>query len=136
MGDAMNMMKIYSHVQLACAAAPRYPHESELGELRWVHEVKKAPTADEVSGSTVDKLTQVVEKLLDAVEQLSNSFESSGVDPCVLQPGHPFRNEEGYAEYPVEGHTQGRSGTGGTTTNARIGIPLVRVAAVHMDTGN
>ncbi|KAH3838884.1 hypothetical protein DPMN_112301, partial [Dreissena polymorpha] len=27
-------------------------------------------------------------------------------------------------------------GTGGTTNNSRIGIPLVRVAAVHVDTGN
>jgi hypothetical protein len=27
-------------------------------------------------------------------------------------------------------------GTGGTTNDTRIGIPLVRVAAVHVDTGN
>ncbi|KAH3787898.1 hypothetical protein DPMN_166029 [Dreissena polymorpha] len=98
----MNMMKIYSHVQSACAAAPRYAQESEQEELRWVHKVKNAPTADEGSGSAVDKLTQVVEKLLDAVERLSNSFGSSGVDPCVRQPGKPFQNEV-YAEYPVEG---------------------------------
>ncbi|KAH3801818.1 hypothetical protein DPMN_155480 [Dreissena polymorpha] len=102
MGDAMNMLKIYSHVQSACAAAPRYTQETEQEESMWVHEVKKAPTADEVSVSAVDKLTQVVEKLLDAVERLSNSFGSSAVDPFVRQPGKPFRNKKGYAEYPVE----------------------------------
>ncbi|KAH3833649.1 hypothetical protein DPMN_106962 [Dreissena polymorpha] len=32
--------------------------------------------------------------------------------------------------------TKGTSGTGGTTTDARIGIPLVRVAAVHVNSGN
>ncbi|KAH3865051.1 hypothetical protein DPMN_028089 [Dreissena polymorpha] len=102
MGDAMNMLKIYCHVQSACAAAPRYTQETEQEESMWVHEVKKAPTADEVSVSAVDKLTQVVEKLLDAVERLSNSFGSSAVDPFVRQPGKPFRNKKGYAEYPVE----------------------------------
>ncbi|KAH3702690.1 hypothetical protein DPMN_077716 [Dreissena polymorpha] len=102
MGDAMNMMKIYSHVQSACAAAPRYTQESEQEVSRSVQEVKKAPTAHEVSVSAVDKLTQVVEKLLDAVERLSNSFESSGIDHCVRQLGQPLQNES-YAEYPVEG---------------------------------
>ncbi|KAH3880458.1 hypothetical protein DPMN_004372 [Dreissena polymorpha] len=102
MGDAMNMMKIYSHDQSACAAAPMYTQESEQEESSWVHEVKKAPTADEVSVSAVDKLTDVVEKLLDVVERLSNSFGSSCVDSFVWQPGQPFRNED-YAEYSVEG---------------------------------
>ncbi|KAH3818882.1 hypothetical protein DPMN_120609 [Dreissena polymorpha] len=32
--------------------------------------------------------------------------------------------------------TKGTSETGGTTTDARIGIPLVWVVAVHVDTGN
>ncbi|KAH3866747.1 hypothetical protein DPMN_029846 [Dreissena polymorpha] len=58
------------------------PQEDEQEESRWVHEVKKAPTPDVVSGMEVDKLTQVVEQLLDAVELLSNSFGSLGVDPC------------------------------------------------------
>ncbi|KAH3808805.1 hypothetical protein DPMN_137164 [Dreissena polymorpha] len=100
MGDAMNLIKIYSHVQSACAAAPRDPQEGKQEESRWVYEVKKAPTPDEVSGSAVDKLTQ---KLLDAVERLSNPFGSSCVDPRVRQPGKSFRNEEGYVEYPVKG---------------------------------
>ncbi|KAH3695236.1 hypothetical protein DPMN_082693 [Dreissena polymorpha] len=98
MGDAMNMLKIYCHVQSACAAAPRYTQETEQEESMLVHEVKKAPTVDEVSVSAVDKLTQVVEKLLDAVERLSNSFGSSAVDPFVRQPGKPFRNKKVYAE--------------------------------------
>ncbi|KAH3794733.1 hypothetical protein DPMN_148271 [Dreissena polymorpha] len=96
-------MKIYSHVQSACAAALMDPQDGEQEESRWVHEVKKAPTPDGVSGSAVDKLTQVVEQLVDAVDRLSNSFRSSRDDACVRQPGQPLRNEEGYAVYPVEG---------------------------------
>ncbi|KAH3800182.1 hypothetical protein DPMN_153811 [Dreissena polymorpha] len=76
---------------------------------------KRALTSDEESGSADD------------VERLSNSFGSSGVDPCVRQPGQSLRNEEGSA---------GTSGTGGTTTNDRLGISLVRVTAVHVDIGN
>ncbi|KAH3724699.1 hypothetical protein DPMN_050522 [Dreissena polymorpha] len=99
----MNRIKIYSHVQLACAAAPMDSQEDEQEESRRVHEVKKAPTPDGVSVSVFDKLTQVVEQQLYAVERLSNSSGSLGVDHCVRKPGQRFRNEGGYAKYPVVG---------------------------------
>ncbi|KAH3840596.1 hypothetical protein DPMN_114048 [Dreissena polymorpha] len=97
-GEAIEKIRMFHQIQFACAPT----QETEQEESMWVHEVKKAPTADEVSVSAVDKLTQVVEKLLDAVERLSNSFGSSAVNPFVRQPGKPFRNKKGYAEYPVE----------------------------------
>ncbi|KAH3784707.1 hypothetical protein DPMN_162671 [Dreissena polymorpha] len=111
-GEAIEKIRMFHHIQFACAPT----QETEQEESRWVHEVKKAPTADEVSVSAVDKLTQVVEKLLDAVERLSNSFGSSAVDPVVRQPGKP-------------------SGTGGTTTNARLCILRVWVAEVYVGIG-
>ncbi|KAH3868825.1 hypothetical protein DPMN_031979 [Dreissena polymorpha] len=88
---------------MACAAAPRASQESEQEESMWVHEVIKATNPDVVSGSAVDKLTQVVEQLRDAVDRLLNSSGSSGFEPCVLQSGQRFRIDGGNTEYPVEG---------------------------------
>ncbi|KAH3690914.1 hypothetical protein DPMN_191211 [Dreissena polymorpha] len=83
MGDAMKMMKIYSHVQLACAAAPMDSQKGEREEPRCVHEVRRAPSPGTVSGSAVDKLTQVVDRILRSVERLSNSCGSQDDDSRV-----------------------------------------------------
>ncbi|KAH3834788.1 hypothetical protein DPMN_108123 [Dreissena polymorpha] len=56
----------FNYVQSACAR--RDPQQGEQKESRWVHVVKKVPIPEVVSVSSVNKLTQVVEKLLDAVE--------------------------------------------------------------------
>ncbi|XP_052269593.1 uncharacterized protein LOC127871024 isoform X3 [Dreissena polymorpha] len=108
MGDAMNMMKIYSHVQLACAAAPRDSQESERVS-RCVHEVRRAPSPDTVIGSAVDKLTQVVDRLLGSVGQLSDSCGSQDDDSRVRQPVQVFRSDEDeglYGEYAAEGSNE------------------------------
>ncbi|KAH3863205.1 hypothetical protein DPMN_026185 [Dreissena polymorpha] len=109
MGDAMNMMKIYSHVQSACAAAPRDSQESEREVSRCVHEVRRAPSPDTVIGSAVDKLTQVVDRLLGSVGQLSDSRGSQDDDSCVRQPVQVFRSDEDeglYGEYAAEGSNE------------------------------
>ncbi|KAH3812829.1 hypothetical protein DPMN_141270 [Dreissena polymorpha] len=109
MGDAMNMMKIYSHVQLACNAAPRDSQESEREESRCVHEVRRAPSPDTVIGSVVDKLTQVVDRLLGSVGQLSDSRGSQDDDSRVRQPVQVFRSDEDeglYGEYAAEGSNE------------------------------
>ncbi|XP_052239462.1 uncharacterized protein LOC127850461 isoform X4 [Dreissena polymorpha] len=108
MGDAMNMMKIYSHVLLACAAAPRDSQESERVS-RCVHEVRRAPSPDTVIGSAVDKLTQVVDRLLGSVGQLSDSCGSQDDDSRVRQPVQVFRSDEDeglYGEYAAEGSNE------------------------------
>ncbi|KAH3718441.1 hypothetical protein DPMN_061245 [Dreissena polymorpha] len=97
-GEAIEKIRMFNQIQFACA--PTQMTEQE--ESRWVHAVGEEPIPEVVSGSAIDKLTQVVEKLLDAVERLSNSFGSSGVNPYVRQLVQPFRNES-CAEYPVEG---------------------------------
>ncbi|KAH3818468.1 hypothetical protein DPMN_120189 [Dreissena polymorpha] len=93
MGDAMNMMRIYSHVQSACAAAPRDRPESEREESRCVHEVRRAPSPDTVSGSAVEKLTQVVDRLLGSVGRLSDSRGSQDDDSRVRQPIQELRSD-------------------------------------------
>ncbi|KAH3818785.1 hypothetical protein DPMN_120511 [Dreissena polymorpha] len=105
MGDAMNMMKIYSHVQLACAAAPMDSQNGGREESRCVHEVRRAPSPGTVSGSAVDKFTQVVDRILGSVERLSNSCGSQDDDSRVRQPVQVFRSDGGerlYGEYAAE----------------------------------
>ncbi|KAH3722394.1 hypothetical protein DPMN_065352 [Dreissena polymorpha] len=109
MGDAMNMMKIYSHVQLACAAAPMDSQKGEREESRCVHEVRRAPSPGTVSGSVVDKLTQVVDRILGSVERLSNYCGSQDDDSRVRQPFQVFRSDGGerlYGEYAAEGSNE------------------------------
>ncbi|KAH3782654.1 hypothetical protein DPMN_160573 [Dreissena polymorpha] len=90
MGDAMNMMKIYSHVQLACTAAPMDSQKGEREESKGVHKVRRARR---VSGSAVNKLTQVVNRILGSVERLSNSCWSQDDDSRVRQPVQVFRSD-------------------------------------------
>ncbi|KAH3717651.1 hypothetical protein DPMN_060446 [Dreissena polymorpha] len=111
----MNMMKIYSHVQLACAAAPRDSHESERVS-RCVHEVRRAPSPDTVIGSAVDKLTQVVDRLLGSVGQLSDSCGSQDDDSRVRQPVQVFRSDEDGTQnrgFNKQRHVMCHEGTGG-----------------------
>ncbi|KAH3776585.1 hypothetical protein DPMN_178016 [Dreissena polymorpha] len=109
MGDAMNMMKIYSHVQLACAAAPMDSQKGEREESRCVHEVRRAPSPGTVSGLAADKLTQVVDRILGSVERLSNSCGSQDENSRVRQPVQVFRFDGGerlYGKYAVEGSNE------------------------------
>ncbi|KAH3882503.1 hypothetical protein DPMN_006443 [Dreissena polymorpha] len=109
MGDAMNSMKLYSHVQLACATAPMDSQKGEREESMCVHEVRRAPSPGTVSGSAVDKLTQVVDRILGYVERLSISCGSQDDDSRVRQPVQVFRSDGGerlYGEYAAEGSNE------------------------------
>ncbi|KAH3810387.1 hypothetical protein DPMN_138779 [Dreissena polymorpha] len=137
MGDAMNMMKIYSHVQLACATAPRDSQESERVS-RCVHEVRRAPSPDTVIGSAVDKLTLVVDRLLGSVGQLSDSCGSQDDDSRVRQPVQVFRSDEDevcMASMQPKVPMKRAPRTGGSTSNATLGVTRVQVAAVHVGIG-
>ncbi|KAH3824346.1 hypothetical protein DPMN_126181 [Dreissena polymorpha] len=138
MGDAMNMMKIYSHVQLACAAAPMDSQKGEREVSRCDHEVRRAPSPGTVSGSEVDKLTQVVDRILGSVERLSNSCGSQDDDSRVRQPVQVFRSDGGerlYGENAAEGSNEDGTQNMGFNKQRQVRCPRVRVAAVHVGIG-
>ncbi|KAH3713367.1 hypothetical protein DPMN_073157 [Dreissena polymorpha] len=60
----------------------------EQDNLRWVHAVGEEPIPEVVSGSTLDKLSQVVDQLQGAVELLSSPC---GTPDAVRRVGRPFR---------------------------------------------
>ncbi|KAH3864044.1 hypothetical protein DPMN_027056 [Dreissena polymorpha] len=66
-GEAIEKIRMFHHIQFACA--PTQMDEQE--DLRWVHAVGEEPIPEVVSGSALDKLSQVVGQLQGAVELLS-----------------------------------------------------------------
>ena len=103
-GEAIEKIKMFNHIQLACAPAQRDGHKGKSDETKRVHMVNPEQTTQPVSGLAVDKLTQVMAQLQGAVEKLNISCGSSGIDSHV-KPPVPFN----------------RPGTGGANGGQRAG---------------
>ncbi|KAH3845498.1 hypothetical protein DPMN_087779 [Dreissena polymorpha] len=79
MGDAMNSIKMHSYVLAACASVPLCGPKGKSEDPRRVHAVNIESSQGAQSGSAVDRLVQVVERLEGTVWHLSQSgWNSAG----------------------------------------------------------
>ncbi|KAH3892262.1 hypothetical protein DPMN_016377 [Dreissena polymorpha] len=83
---SIEKIKMFNHIQLACAPSQRDGHKGKSDEPKRVHIVNPDQTTQPVSGLAVDKLTQVMAQLQGAVEKLNISCGSSGIDSHVKPP--------------------------------------------------
>ncbi|KAH3889354.1 hypothetical protein DPMN_013408 [Dreissena polymorpha] len=103
---AMEKNRMFNHIQFA--RAPTQMDEQE--DLRWVHAVGEEPIPEVVSGSALDKLSQVVGQLQGAVELLSNPCGTPDAVRRVERPVPLFRpdvDEGCYGECAAEDPYQG-----------------------------
>ncbi|XP_052286189.1 uncharacterized protein LOC127881957 [Dreissena polymorpha] len=115
-GEAIEKNRMFHHIQFACA--PTQMDEQE--DLRWVHAVGEEPIPEVVSGSALDKLSQVVGQLQGAVELLSSPCGTPDAVRCVERPVPLFRPDvdegcygECAAEDPYQEGTWSRGGPRG-----------------------
>ncbi|KAH3785845.1 hypothetical protein DPMN_163940 [Dreissena polymorpha] len=114
--EAMEKIRLFHHLQFACAPIQM----DEQDDLRWVHAVGEEPISEVVSGSALDKLSQVVGQLQGAVELSSSPCGTLDAVRRVGRTVPSFRlggNEGCYgeclAEDPYQEGTWSRGGPRG-----------------------
>ncbi|KAH3872792.1 hypothetical protein DPMN_036015 [Dreissena polymorpha] len=120
-GEAIENIKIFNHIQFACA--PIQMGEQE--DLRWVHAVGEEPIPEVVVGRRLKSLAR----------WFVNCRVLWKCCPALVPSSPPTKTRDAMTSVRPRIPIKEAPGTGGTTTNAGKGIPRVRVAAVHVGIG-
>ncbi|KAH3717792.1 hypothetical protein DPMN_060588 [Dreissena polymorpha] len=115
-GDAMNRIKMHSHILAACASVPLGGPKGKSEDPRRVHAVNMESSQGALSWSAVDRLVQVMERLEGTVGNLSQSGGNSAGN--VHTHGYGNQRQGRYPEGAVGGYRNQNTYGRGPGSNA------------------